>query len=85
MSQPVSPQGGVPRPKRLLTQNRELKAIGVWNWSLPAWAGRLAEFSWLAKCSQARGTGLPVRGRRPGVRLFLLAGPSGEEQPRQPG
>jgi hypothetical protein len=33
-TQPVS------RPKRLLTQNRELKAIGVWNWTLPAWAGR---------------------------------------------
>lgn len=30
-----------PRPKSLLTQNRELKAIGVWNWTLPAWAGRL--------------------------------------------
>lgn len=29
------------RPRRLLTQNRELKAIGVWNWTLPAWAGRL--------------------------------------------
>ncbi len=43
MSAPVSPQGGVPRPTRLLTQNRELKAIGVWNWSLPAWAGRLPD------------------------------------------
>ncbi|GAA1884220.1 GP88 family protein [Asanoa iriomotensis] len=31
------------RPKRLLTQNRELKAIGVWNWTLPAWAGRLPD------------------------------------------
>lgn len=30
-----------PRPERLLTQNRELKQIGVWNWSLPAWAGKL--------------------------------------------
>ena len=29
------------RPVRLLTQNRELRAIGVWNWTLPAWAGRL--------------------------------------------
>lgn len=29
------------RPRKLLTQNRELKAIGVWNWTLPAWAGRL--------------------------------------------
>ncbi len=31
------------RPRRLLTQNRELKAIGVWNWTLPAWAGRLPD------------------------------------------
>lgn len=31
----------VTRPARLLTQNRELKAIGVWNWSIPAWAGKL--------------------------------------------
>ena len=43
MSQPVPPQGGAPRPTRLLTQNRELKAIGVWNWSLPAWAGSLPD------------------------------------------
>ncbi|WP_432830876.1 GP88 family protein [Dactylosporangium sp. CA-092794] len=43
MSQPVPPRGGVPRPKRLLTQNREMKAIGVWDWSLPAWAGRLPD------------------------------------------
>lgn len=33
--------GKTPRPKRLLTQNRELKAIGVWGWSIPAWAGKL--------------------------------------------
>jgi hypothetical protein len=43
MSQTTAPQGGVPRPKRLLTQNREMKAIGVWNWTLPAWAGRLPD------------------------------------------
>ncbi len=28
------------RPRRLLTQNSQLKKIGVWNWTLPAWAGR---------------------------------------------
>ncbi|MEU7874283.1 hypothetical protein [Dactylosporangium sp. NPDC049140] len=39
----AAPQGGVPRPKRLLTQNREMKAIGVWNWTLPAWAGRFPD------------------------------------------
>lgn len=26
---------------RLLTQNTELREIGVWNWTLPAWRGRL--------------------------------------------
>lgn len=31
------------RPARLLTQNREMRAIGVWNWTLPAWAGRLPD------------------------------------------
>lgn len=31
------------RPRQLLTQNRELKAIGVWNWTLPAWAGRMPD------------------------------------------
>ncbi|MCE7011687.1 hypothetical protein LWC34_54080 [Kibdelosporangium philippinense] len=35
--------GIVRRPARLLTQNSEMKQIGVWNWSLPAWAGRLAD------------------------------------------
>jgi protein gp88 len=32
-----------PRPARLLTQNRQLRAIGVWNWTLPAWAGRFSD------------------------------------------
>lgn len=31
------------RPLRLLTQNRELRQIGVWNWTLPAWAVRLPD------------------------------------------
>jgi len=31
------------RPRRLLTQNRELKREGIWNWTLPAWAGRLPD------------------------------------------
>src|SRR5262245_62061685 len=31
------------RPARLLTQNRQLRAIGVWNWTLPAWAGRFTD------------------------------------------
>ncbi|WP_338596948.1 GP88 family protein [Saccharopolyspora sp. SCSIO 74807] len=39
------PTGSSPggRPRRLLTQNREMRAIGVHNWSLPAWAGRLPD------------------------------------------
>lgn len=35
--------GQLARPARLLTQNREMRAIGVWNWTLPAWAGRLPD------------------------------------------
>ncbi|MFB6398166.1 GP88 family protein [Polymorphospora lycopeni] len=31
------------RPRRLLTQNREMRRIGAWNWSIPAWAGRLPD------------------------------------------
>lgn len=37
----------------LLTQNSELKAIGVWNWTLPAWAGRLADGRTYNTCEQA--------------------------------
>ncbi|MFJ4790044.1 hypothetical protein [Streptomyces sp. NPDC088794] len=44
MSPPDStPPHSYPRPSRLLAQNREMRAIGVWNWSLPAWAGRLPD------------------------------------------
>lgn len=31
------------RPARLLTQNRRLREFGIWNWTLPAWAGRFAD------------------------------------------
>lgn len=31
------------RPARLLTQNREMREIGAWNWSLPAWAVQLPD------------------------------------------
>jgi hypothetical protein len=41
------------RPARLLTQNRELKAIGVWNWTLPAWAGRLPDGRTYNTCPSA--------------------------------
>lgn len=29
--------------ERLLTQNGELRREGIWNWTLPAWAGRLPD------------------------------------------
>ncbi|GIH16137.1 GP88 family protein [Rugosimonospora africana] len=41
------------RPRRLLTQNRQLRAIGVWNWSLPAWAGRLPDGRTYNTCPSA--------------------------------
>lgn len=50
-SQPVS--GNVRRPARLLTQNSEMRQIGVWNWSLPAWAGRLADGRTFNTCPSA--------------------------------
>lgn len=41
------------RPARLLTQNRELKAEGIWNWTLPAWAGRLPDGRTYNTCPSA--------------------------------
>nr|WP_236809018.1 hypothetical protein [Amycolatopsis albispora] len=41
------------RPTRLLTQNRELRAIGVWNWSLPALAARLPDGRTQVTCPAA--------------------------------
>jgi hypothetical protein len=41
------------RPHKLLTQNREMKAIGAWNWTLPAWAGRLADGRTYNTCPSA--------------------------------
>ncbi len=41
------------RPRRLLTQNRELREIGVWNWTLPAWAGRLPDGRTYNTCGAA--------------------------------
>jgi hypothetical protein len=37
----AEPDGSSARPRQLLTQNREMRSIGAWNWSLPAWAGKL--------------------------------------------
>lgn len=53
MSDPDPPILGVARPQRLLTQNREMKAIGAWNWSLPAWAGRLPDGRTYNTCPSA--------------------------------
>lgn len=41
------------RPTRLLTQNREMRAIGAWNWTLPAWAGRLPDGRTYNTCPSA--------------------------------
>ncbi|WP_410675340.1 GP88 family protein [Amycolatopsis sp. cmx-4-68] len=46
---PASPA----RPRRLLTQNRELRAIGVWNWTLPALAARLPDGRTQVTCPAA--------------------------------
>jgi hypothetical protein len=43
MPSPIPLQATPARPHRLLTQNRELRAIGVWNWTLPALAARLPD------------------------------------------
>ncbi|GAA0911499.1 GP88 family protein [Virgisporangium aurantiacum] len=63
MPDSAPPPGGAPqrphdpsapdRPRRLLTQNREMKAIGVWNWTLPAWAGRFADGRTYNTCPSA--------------------------------
>ncbi len=47
------PAANLPRPARLLTQNREMRAIGVWNWTLPAWAGRFPDGRTYNTCPSA--------------------------------
>lgn len=41
------------RPARLLTQNSELRDIGVWNWTLPAWVIDLPDGSQFNVCPAA--------------------------------
>lgn len=53
MSSPLPMPAAVRRPSRLLTQNREMRQIGVWNWSLPAWAGRLPDGRTYNTCPSA--------------------------------
>lgn len=41
------------RPERLLTQNRELREEGIWNWTLPALATRLPDGRTVKTCPSA--------------------------------
>jgi hypothetical protein len=41
------------RPDRLLTQNRNLRRDGIFNWCLPAWAGRMADGRTYNACPSA--------------------------------
>lgn len=41
------------RPEKLLTQNSNLRRDGIWNWCLPAWAGRLADGRTYNTCPSA--------------------------------
>lgn len=41
------------KPRRLLTQNSQLRAEGIFNFSLPAWAGRFADGSTYNACPEA--------------------------------
>ncbi len=47
------PPNVIARPKRLITQNRAMKSIGVWNWTLPAWAGRFPDGRTYNTCPSA--------------------------------
>ncbi len=52
-SSPRPGHTGTARPRQLLTQNSELKPLGVWNWTLPAWAGRLPDGRTYNTCPSA--------------------------------
>lgn len=56
-------------PLRLLTQNSELRRIGVWNWTLPAWAVRLPDGRTMNVCPSA-GACAKVCYARNGTYLF---------------
>jgi hypothetical protein len=45
------------RPQRLLTQNSELRKVGVWNWTLPAHTLKLTDGSWFNTCPNAGSCG----------------------------
>ncbi|MFM9462838.1 GP88 family protein [Streptomyces scabiei] len=44
-----------PKPRRwLLTQNRQLRAEGIFNWTLPAWGGRFQDGTTYNACPEAQ-------------------------------
>lgn len=45
------------KPDRLLTQNSELRRVGVWNWTLPAHTLKLTDGSWFNTCPNAGACG----------------------------
>lgn len=53
MSSPSPEHLNAQRPKRLLSQNSRLRPIGVWAWTLPAWAGRLPDGRTYNTCPSA--------------------------------
>lgn len=44
---------GAIRPAKLLTQNSQLRALGIWNWTFPAWAGRFEDGTTYNTCPSA--------------------------------
>ena len=45
------------KPARFLTQNSELKKVGVWNWTLPAHTLQLSDGTWFNTCPNAGACG----------------------------
>ena len=93
MSSSAPKSGSLPaRPRRLLTQNREMRQIGVYNWTLPAWAGRLPDGRTYNTCPSAgicrqvcyarHGTYLwpAVRAKHHSNLQFVLDDPDGWQQ-----
>jgi len=82
----------VARPQRLLTQNSELKRLGIWNWSIPALAARLPDGRTVRTCPSAGVCGqvcyaragrynIPaVRARHLANLRYVLEDPQGWEQ-----
>ena len=41
------------KPRRLLTQNSELRPLGIWNWTLPAWVAKKSDGTAINVCPAA--------------------------------